>query len=459
MVSQDSVESLLSHENLLTIDKAKKLLSEMGLKGLAQHVKDACQALDDSVFVAIADTCPDTTKNGPLSGIPFGVKDNIDALPYPTTGGSPALAANIPPYDAPTVSRMKEAGAWVAAKPNLHELAFGVTSNNLHTGVVRNPYDGDRVAGGSSGGNGAAIAAGALPFALGTDTGGSVRIPASFCGIVGFRPSAGRYPDGGVLTLSTTRDTVGFMCGTCSDMALLDRIMVPENADDTPDVGRPIRVGVMHAELGLSPTVDAQFQKAVTQLETAGVIETVSLTAPALDDVDERFGTAVVFNEALPVWTEFCDTRLNMSLAEFADTIVSPDVRGVFSALPNLADETKAIFETAKADGLPDLLQTYEQIFQCNRLDCLLMPTVSVQPPRVGNDEMMPTAAGLMPVFPTVTKHTSLSPLIGTPSLSLPGGLDEDGLPVGLMIEGLPRADRKILSIASAMENILRPDL
>ena len=127
-----------------------------------------------------------------LAGLRFAVKDNIDAAGFPTTAGTPGLA-HVPAGDAPVVARLKAAGAHLVGKTNMHELSLGITSNNAHTGPVRNPVDLLRVAGGSSGGSAAAVAAGEVDFALGTDTGGSVRIPAAFCGVYGFRPSTGRY--------------------------------------------------------------------------------------------------------------------------------------------------------------------------------------------------------------------------------------------------------------------------
>ncbi|MFJ3018501.1 amidase family protein [Streptomyces collinus] len=134
---------------------------------------------------------------GPLAGVPFAVKDNIDLAGLPTTAGTSFLDRNLPPQSASVVSRLVDAGALAVAKTNMHVLALGVTSNNATFGPVRNPADRDRSAGGSSGGSATAVAAGSVPFALGTDTGGSVRIPAAFCGIVGFRPSTSRYPTDG----------------------------------------------------------------------------------------------------------------------------------------------------------------------------------------------------------------------------------------------------------------------
>ncbi len=169
----------------------------------------------------------------PLAGLPIVVKDNINTADMPTTGCTPALRNVRPRTNAPTLQRLLDAGAIVLGKANMHELAFGVTNTNraAFAWAARNPYDLTRVPGGSSGGTAAAVAARIAPAGLGTDTGGSVRIPASFCGLAGLRPSVGdggrerRYDGAGVLPISRTRDTIGPIARTMSDVALLDSVI------------------------------------------------------------------------------------------------------------------------------------------------------------------------------------------------------------------------------------------
>ncbi len=154
---------------------------------------------------------------GPLHGIPFALKDLIDTAGIPTTAGSGFLRDRVPASDASVWRRLREAGAVLTGKLGLHEFAFGATSNNPHFGPVRNPWDRERIPGGSSGGSAAAVAAGSCLGALGTDTGGSIRIPASLCGVVGLMPTLGRVGRSGVVPLSWTLDHVGPLARTAED--------------------------------------------------------------------------------------------------------------------------------------------------------------------------------------------------------------------------------------------------
>src|SRR5690625_3563166 len=175
-----------------------------------------------------------------LAGLRFAVKDNIDATGFPTTAGTPGLA-HCPDQDATVVARLKAAGAQLVGKTNMHEFSVGITGNNPHSGPVPNPADPRRVAGGSSGGSAAAVATGEVDFALGTDTGGSVRIPAAFCGVPGFRPSTGRYSSRGILGLSRSRDTAGILA---RDLALLEAVDAELSGEPTPQRGWEGRVGI-----------------------------------------------------------------------------------------------------------------------------------------------------------------------------------------------------------------------
>ena len=200
---------------------------------------NAFVTLDEEHVLSIARKIDRTPSQGPLQGLPIGLKDAIGTAEFPTSAGTSALRDHIPATDAAVVQPLTAAGAFVLGKLNMHELSYGITSNNACTGAVRNPYDLTRIPGGSSGGAGAAVAAGLVPVAMGTDTGGSVRIPAALCGVVGFRPTTGRYAQTGIVPVSHTRDTAGPICRTVDDAAMIDALITNEEGQSGgPAAGR-----------------------------------------------------------------------------------------------------------------------------------------------------------------------------------------------------------------------------
>lgn len=439
----------------LTLAEARAKFAELGAAGFAASIA-ARAAADPTNAVIAADFQPGSFRSGRLSGLPIGVKDNIDALPFPTTGGCPGLSAFMPAADAPPVARLREAGAWIPCKLNLHELAFGVTSNNAAFGPVRNPFDLDRVAGGSSGGSATAVATGLVCAALGTDTGGSVRIPAAFSNVVGFRPSTGRYDDGGVLTLSRTRDTIGILASSVGDVAEVDAIITASDHEPSlPD--RPIRLGLPGDALaGISAAVDEGFRAALARLVEQGVVECVDLPPIGYEACDLAIGGPIVFNEALDVWTEFCRQRLSMDLASFAETISSPDVAGIFRAMPAIAAETAALFHAAAPIGRNSLQARYGALFSLYDIDLVVAPTVPVQPPLIGEDDTMLVEGRQHAVFPTITRNCAMATLTGSPSLAMPLGLDRDWFPLSMMLEGPIGSDRRLLTLGLRLETALR---
>ncbi|NDC62300.1 MAG: amidase, partial [Betaproteobacteria bacterium] len=216
----------------------------------------------------------------PLAGLFIVAKDNINTKDMPTTGGTAALKGMVPKNTAPSIQKLTDAGAIVLAKANLHELAFGITSTNLSgAGIVRNPYDPTRIPGGSSGGTAVAVAVGMVPCGLGTDTGGSTRVPAALSGIVGFRPSVGnggrqrRYHDEhAVVPISRTRDTVGPMGKTVADVAFLDAAITGGPTVSAASL-KGVRMGVpAKFWAGLSSDLQAVVLEAKDKLAAAGVV-------------------------------------------------------------------------------------------------------------------------------------------------------------------------------------------
>src|SRR5580700_2821011 len=213
-------------------------------------------------------------KPGPLFGLPIPVKDSVNTRDYPTTGGTPALRHFRPAEDAPVVAALRRAGAIVLGKTNLHELSFGWTSNNLAFGAVHNPYDPTRIPGGSSGGTAAAIAARLAPLGIAEDTQGSIRVPAAFCGIAGFRPTTGRYSTEGCVPSSPLFDQVGPHARSVGDLVLFDSVVTREAPLAAAASLRGVRLGVARDYwfAGLDPEVERITASALRRLEDAGAI-------------------------------------------------------------------------------------------------------------------------------------------------------------------------------------------
>lgn len=402
----------------------------------------------------------------PLAGLPIIVKDNIDTADLPTTGGTPALRHARPAANAPVLQRLIDAGAIVLGKANMHELSFGTTSTNFtpFAGTVRNPYDPDRVPGGSSGGTGAAIAGRIVPAGLGTDTGGSVRIPAALCGIAGLRPTVGdggaqrRYDATGVLPLSHTRDTLGPMGRTVADLALLDAVVT-----GTP-VARPVdlaglRIGVLASFWrGIEAQVEAVMRSAQARLRDAGVVF-VDVDPDGLWELNRAVSLPVVLHEAgvdIPAYLATTGLR-NITLQDIAAQVASPDVQGAIGAV--LAGVPEADYRAAMTRFRPRLQALYATHFAEHRLDALMFPTTRVAAPLIdaarGSSTISIDGGPPVDTFAALNRNADPGSAAGLPGLTLPAGLTPGGLPVGLGLDGPMGSDARLLGIGLSMEAVL----
>ncbi|MEU4805567.1 amidase family protein [Actinosynnema sp. NPDC023587] len=384
-----------------------------------------------------------TPGRGVLAGVPFSVKDNIDVRGVPTTAGSPLLGDTPAEADASVVSALRDAGAVVVGKTNLHELAFGITSNNRAFGPVRNPADPARSAGGSSGGSAAGVALGVVPFALGTDTGGSVTVPASFCGVVGFRPSTGRYPGDGVVNLSTTRDTIGLHARTVRDVRTVDRVVTGE-PDAAPVALAGLRIGLPRGRFRhLDPDVARVVDRVLSAVESAGAhLVEVDLGDDAV--VATGPGNDLVFYEA----PRLLARRVGSPAGRWADRIASPDVRALVESMCS-SPVTADAYEEARVARWR-LRRGYADLF--GRVDVVLGPTAPVLPPLLGEDEVITHDGREVPVFSTVTRNVAPGTVAGVPMLSLPAGRSGTGLPIGICLEAPVFGDTRLLRIAEAVQ-------
>ncbi|WP_322031079.1 indoleacetamide hydrolase [Paraburkholderia sp. J76] len=403
----------------------------------------------------------------PLAGLPVIVKDNINTRGLQTSAGTPALEDFLPARHAPSVQRLVDAGAILLGKANMHELAFGITSTNLapHAGPVRNPWDPERIPGGSSGGTAAAIAARIVPAGLGTDTGGSTRIPAALCGIVGLRPSVGdggtqrRYHDPlAVVPISHTRDTVGPMGRTVADVALLDAVITGHGPLSQAAVTN-LRIG-LPAPLweGLEAALEDVARAALATLEAAGVTF-VPVEMSELLALNDRVSYAIALHEPiedLAAWLAANHTGAQ-SVAAVAARIASPDVRAAYDAV--LADARGGDYHAAMTVWRPRLQQLYAQTFSAGGLDALLFPTTRLAAVPIdelnGSSRVSIDGAAPIDEMEAYLRNTDPASNAGIPGLALPAGLIDARLPVGLELDGPAGGDRRLLAIGLAFEAIL----
>jgi indoleacetamide hydrolase len=395
---------------------------------------------------------------GALLGLPFIAKDNLNSVAFPTTACTGALQGFTPGRDAGVITELLQAGAILGGKANMHELAFGITSNNAVTGPVRNPADHTKIAGGSSGGTAAAVAAGIFPIGLGTDTGGSCRIPAALCGVVGFRPSTGRYSGSGIVPVSQTRDTVGPIARSVADIALFDKVLggdtqeasVPEISDITLGVPRDIFYE------NLDPLVEQAINVQLGALESAGA-KLVEVSMPDIWAHNEAFGFPVVLYEVMRELPAYLAEHVpDISFDDLIAGIGSPDVAGIIAS--QMGDEAmpEAAYRAALDTHRPAMHQIYRQMFKTHNLDAIIFPTTPLPARDIGEDETVDLNGSPVPTFPTYIRNTDLGSNLGAPGISLPCPVI-NGLPVGIELDGLPGHDAALLGLAKVVEEVLAP--
>lgn len=442
------------------VDQVRQRISASSAEEVvAASLRRAREIADLGAFISVAEHAEPGT--GPLAGVPLAVKDNLDTRELPTTGGTPALRNSRPGRDQHAVARLRAAGAAVIGKTNLHELALGITSNNAAFGPVRNPHDTTRSAGGSSGGSAVAVATGVVPIALGTDTGGSLRVPAAHCGVVGWRPTPGRWGAGRTVPISRTRDTAGVLATSVADVALVDEIVTGESAPASS--GRPLRLGVPREGFydDLHPEVALCTERALERL-AAGGVELVEVQVAGGHALDAECGFPIVFFEIAQDLPAYLATlpgpESGLTLADVLAQVASPDVRGALEAAAS-GVVTEDAYQQAMAtrDRLRDAYATALQPGQTERLDALVYPTVPLPPPPLGDDDTTELNGREVPVFLTTIRNTGPGSTAGMPAISLPAGTTRAGLPIGISLEGLPGEDAALLATARRVEAALGP--
>ncbi|MCE2456208.1 MAG: amidase [Dehalococcoidia bacterium] len=391
------------------------------------------------------------TYRGPLHGIPIGLKDLYYTRYIRTTIGSKILRDFVPEYDAAVVEKFDEAGAVLLGKLQMHEFALGATSVNPHDGPAHNPWDVTRITGGSSGGSGSAVSSGQCMAALGSDTGGSIRIPAGLCGIVGMKPTFGRISRHGVHPLSWSLDTVGPMTRSAHDAAIVMNALAGHDSRDpssaqtkTMDFTHGISDGISGLKIGIPEdffydVIDSEVSAAICQAagvlaELGAVVESCSI--PALNH-------CLGISSAILV-TEAAET-LFPHIRDCPDDI-GADVRArlYLGAMTPAVDYIKA--QRARAaynEQLADAMETY---------DLLMAPTAAIGAPGI-DQEFVEVNGRQENALSLMSRLTRAFNLTGQPTVSVPCGFTSDGIPIGMQLAGRMWEDSVVLRAAHTYES------
>ncbi len=387
---------------------------------------------------------------GPLQGIPYALKDLFRTRGVRTTGGTKIYADHVPDYDCAVYEKLRAAGAVLMGKTGLHELAYGVTSNNPHYGAVRNPHDPSRIPGGSSGGSGAAVAAGMVSFAMGSDTGGSIRIPAAYCGCVGFKPTYGVVSRYGTMPLGGSLDHMGPMTQTARDSALVMRaiggfdlrdgssVVGALNWESGRDSLKGLRVGVPENFYGarVCPEVADAFSQALKRAEAAGA-GLIPVRAPDPEAINV-IGRIILMSEASALMERYEDRRADFG----ADVLALLDQGRLLAA----ADYINAQRLRTKMRGEWDAVWS--------QADVIFTPTAPILAPLIGQTEVEWQANNKETegedVRLATTRFVRAINVLGLPAVSIP--LKKSGLPAGLQIIGRGFDDARVLAVAGLME-------
>lgn len=412
--------------------------------------------------------------SGPLAGVPAAVKDNICTAGIPTTCSSRMLEGFVPPYPAEAVRRLEQAGAVIIGKTNMDEFAMGSTTETSAFGITRNPWDRERVPGGSSGGSCAAVAAGEAFFALGSDTGGSIRQPSSWCGVTGMKPTYGTVSRNGLIAYGSSLDQIGPVAKNVKDCALaLEAVASWDPMDSTSmkrqdlhfsenltgDV-RGFRVGIPREYVGegVEPDVRRTVERAAELLEAAGArVEQFSLkntryaiptyyiiaSAEASSNLSRFDG--VKYGYRAPEYEGLHEMYKRSRSQGFGPEVKRRIMLGSFVLSSGYYDAYYLKALRAKAV----IKEDFDQAF--SRYDVILGPAAPTAATRIGESLKDPIQMYLGDIF-TVSVN-----LAGLPALTLPAGMTEDGLPVGVQMIGGCFQERKIFQAASSLEQALEP--
>ena len=384
---------------------------------------------------------------GPLHGIPISLKDNIYTKSIRTTAGSKILQDFVPQHDAAVWTKLRDAGAVLLGKTNLHEFAYGVTTNNPHYGPTRNPWDLTRIPGGSSGGSAAAVAAGLCYASIGTDTGGSIRIPAALCGIAALKPTFGRISVEDIVPLSRNLDCAGPMARNVSDIAaVLDPIFVRGKKKLTPQAIartsslRGYRLGVCEDFFLNIVSVEVQqaFESALHVFRKLGA-DVKEVSVPLLNETEDA-GNQIAWAEA---------THYHQQAGWFPSR--SADYGEDVRTRLELGAKISAPNYLRALEQRESFIQSFHLTMAEAKLDALLVPTTPIPAPALG-EESTPISGTNHPTRALLLRNNRPANLAGLPAMSVPCAFIPEGLPVGLQLIGAVSDEDVLLRLAHTFE-------
>jgi aspartyl-tRNA(Asn)/glutamyl-tRNA(Gln) amidotransferase subunit A len=400
---------------------------------------------------------------GTLHGMPIAVKDNLDTKDLRTTGGSKILAQWKPKQDAFVVEKLKKAGAIIIGKTNLHEFAFGISTNNTNYGPTRNPYDKTRIPGGSSGGSGVAASASLCAAAIGTDTGGSVRIPAALCGVVGLKPTLGRVGRGGMMYLSSTRDVIGPITRTVADSAILlgaiggQDSRDPESAARTvPDYVSSLQDGVKGKRFGVPRKLFFENIHPDTQKVIEEALKTIKDLGGNLKEVEVKnmeiatpTGFNIVLAECIYLMEEYLkafdpEATIEKYAEQFGADVKPPIVGSKSKPVPGF------VYAKSLREDRNKMIAGFRAAL--SGVDALLLPTTPLPACKIGDDIETELLGKKVDTFLTFIRNCDPVSVVGYPAITIPAGYSKEGLPIGLQIVGKPWEEGKLIGIAHNFE-------
>lgn len=386
---------------------------------------------------------------GMYHGIPMALKDNLYFKNKVTTMSSKIHKDFVPDDDATVVSKLRDAGVIFTGKLSMHEYAWGITNNNPHYGAVRNPWDTDKIPGGSSGGSGAAVAVGSSVASLGTDTAGSIRIPSSICGIVGLKPTHGRVSKYGCYPLAWTLDHIGPMTKTIKDAAGMMDIISGYDQKDPTSVNTPVDQYLQKIQGNVKDLVIGVNEEYFFKQVDNEVDQIVRKNIQALVDQGAKVEIVNIPSLQYAEWAELVTSLSEASAIHHEDMLKRPQ---------DFGDDIRMLFELGELPSAVDYLQAqqvrrqlkqeFQQAFQ--KVDVMIAPTLPVVASTIG-DDTVDLNGQQVDLIDNIIRFTGPSNLTGLPALSVPGGL-KGNLPVGVQIIGPAFAEARILDVGYAIE-------